>query len=162
MDMTSTGSTSPREVAAQATAPLGDGGDWVADGPWAVGRPSISVLRDTDTLEVWHDGMILAELCYQATQLFPPQLAYGLDAQIRMTASQIPASLAQSYEQSQVDGPGEDYEHCLERARGALLELKTHLKFSQRLSLVAEPVNALLLEECDFVDRRLQHLREAA
>ncbi len=115
-----------------------------------------------DALRLWHEGMQLADLCYQATQAFPPRQSYGLDAQIRMTASLIPASLAQGYEQAQRSPAEKEYASCIERAKGALLELKTHLKFSERLSLVTPVVNEMLLEECDVVGQRLQDLCEAA
>lgn len=115
-----------------------------------------------DAIKLWHEGMQLADLCYQATQTFPPLQAYGLDAQIRMTANLIPASLAQGYEQAQRSLAEQEYASCIERAKGALLELKTHLKFSERLSLVTPMVNEMLLEECDVVGQRLQDLCEAA
>lgn len=115
-----------------------------------------------DALKLWHEGMQLADLCYQATQAFPPLQAYGLDAQIRMTANLIPASLAQGYEQAQLCLAEQEYVSCIERAKGALLELKTHLKFSERLLLVTPVVNEMLLEECEVVGQRLQDLCEAA
>lgn len=115
-----------------------------------------------DAIKLWHEGMQLAELCYQATQTFPPRQSYGLDAQIRMTANLIPASLAQGYEQAQLSFAQQEYTSCIQRAKGALLELKTHLKFSERLSLVTPMVNEILLEECDVVGQRIQDLCEAA
>jgi len=117
-----------------------------------------------DAVKLWHEGMQLADLCYQATQTFPPLRSYGLDAQIRLTAGLIPASLAEGYEQAQQSAEQRDREYvsCIKRAKGALLELKTHLKFSERLSLVTPVVNEMLLEECDVVGQRLQDLCEAA
>lgn len=115
-----------------------------------------------DAVKLWHEGMQLADLCYQATQAFPPSQSYGLDAQIRLTASLIPASLAQGYEQAQLAFAEQEHSSYFERAKGALLELKTHLKFSERLSLVTPMVNEMLLEECDVVGQRLQDLCEAA
>lgn len=117
---------------------------------------------EPDAVRLWHEGMQLAELCYQATQAFPPSQSYGLDAQIRMTANLIPASLARGYEQAQLSLTEPEYTSCIERAKGALLELKTHLKFSERLSLVPPMVNEMLLEECDVVGQRIQDLCEAA
>lgn len=115
-----------------------------------------------DAIKLWHQGMQLADLCYQATQTFPRLQSYGLDAQIRLTASLIPASLAQCYEQAQLSLAEQEYASCIARAKGALLELKTHLKFSERLLLVTPVVNEMLLEECDVVGQRIQDLCEAA
>lgn len=115
-----------------------------------------------DAIRLWHEGMQLADLCYQATQTFPRVQSYGLDAQIRLTANLIPASLAQGYEQEQLSLTEQEYASCIARAKGALLELKTHLKFSERLSLVTPMVNEMLLEECDIVGQRLRDLYEAA
>ncbi len=115
-----------------------------------------------DAIRLWHDGMQLADLCYQATQAFPRRQSYGLDAQIRMTANLIPASLAQGYEKAQLSLAEQEYTSCIERAKRALLELKTHLKFSERLSLVTPVVNEMLLEECDVVGQRIQDLCEVA
>ncbi|NJN30307.1 MAG: four helix bundle protein [Synechococcales cyanobacterium RM1_1_8] len=111
-----------------------------------------------EAIQIWTEGMQLADLCYQATQMFPPQRAYGLDAQIRITASSIPATLAQGYEQA----AAASYADCVERARGALLELKSQLRFSERLSLVTPLINQILLEECDLVRERLESLLVAA
>lgn len=122
----------------------------------------LNQFRRPDAIRLWHEGMQLADLCYQATQTFPPLQSYGLDAQIRLTASLIPASLAQGYEQAQLCLAEQEYVSCIARAKGALLELKTHLKFSERLSLVTPVVNEMLLEECDVVGQRLQDLCEAA
>ena len=115
-----------------------------------------------EALRLWHEGMQLAELCYQATQSFPSQRAYGLDAQIRLTANLIPASVAQGYEQAQQPLAEQHYTSCIKQAKAAVLELKTHLKFSERLSLVPSVVNQMLLEECDMMGRQLQNLCEAA
>ncbi len=124
--------------------------------------PMTSRAARPDAVKLWHEGMQLADLCYQATQAFPPSQSYGLDAQIRLTASLIPASLARGYEQAQLALAEPEQASYFERAKGALLELKTHLKFSERLSLVTPMVNEMLLEECDVVGQRLQDLCEAA
>ena len=48
-------------------------------------------------LEVWQQGMALAEGCYRITKAFPKEEIYGLVSQIRRAAVSIPANIAEGY-----------------------------------------------------------------
>ncbi|MEB3214027.1 MAG: four helix bundle protein, partial [Leptolyngbyaceae bacterium] len=48
-------------------------------------------------LEVWQQGMNLAEACYQLTKAFPKEEVYGMVSQIRRAAVSIPANIAEGY-----------------------------------------------------------------
>jgi four helix bundle protein len=55
---------------------------------------SIQSYRD---LQVWQEGMNIAEACYQVTRAFPKAEMYGLTSQIRRAAASIPANIAEGY-----------------------------------------------------------------
>lgn len=108
-------------------------------------------------LEVWDEGMTLASLCYDVTTTFPTEHSWVLKTKIRLASSRVAANVAEGYEQS-----GEGFWHCIQRAQESLLELKTHLRFAERLALVEHPVNVSLLEMCDGVAQGLASLQAAA
>lgn len=108
-------------------------------------------------LEVWDEGMALASLCYDVTTEFPAEHSWVLKTKIRLAASRIAASVAKAYEQS-----SEGFWYHIQESQESLLELKTHLKFAERLSLVEPRVNAALLVNCDLMAQRLVSLQAAA
>ena len=59
-----------------------------------MGSGKIQSYRD---LEVWQQGMDLAESCYRLTKTFPKEEVYGVVSQIRRAAVSIPANIAGDY-----------------------------------------------------------------
>lgn len=105
-------------------------------------------------LEIWDEGMTLASLCYDLTHAFPEDHSWVLKTKIRLASSRIAASVAEGYGQS-----GEGFWHCIQKAQESLLELKTHLRFAERLHLVDPLMNASLLHQCNTqCDTVAQHL----
>lgn len=54
-------------------------------------------IRSYRDLEVWQQGMALAEVCYRLTTTFPTEETYGMVSQIRKAAVSIPANIAEGY-----------------------------------------------------------------
>ena len=85
-------------------------------------------------LRVWRDAMRLVRLCYRLTHAFPKQELFGLTAQIRRSATSVPANIA--------EGNGRftrgDYVRFLSIAHGSLRELETHLLVARDLGLLAD------------------------
>ncbi len=123
-------------------------------------------------LEVWDEGMVLASLCYDITKEFPPKHSWVLKTKIRLAASRIAASVAEGYGQTGYGqtgagqtGAGQSgygFWHYIQQAQESLLELKTHLKFAERLSLLDPWISASLLAQCDVMAERLASLQVAA
>ena len=108
-------------------------------------------------LELWDEGMTLASLCYDLTKTFPEDNSWVLKTKIRLASSRIAASVAEGYEQS-----GEGFWFCIQKAQESLLELKTHLRFAERLHLVDQQMNRPLLQQCDALAQHLAALDVAA
>lgn len=71
-------------------------------------------------LEVWRQGMALAEVCYRITKTFPKEEFYGMVSQIRRAAVSIPANIAEGYGREYRN----EYIKFLRIAQGSLKELE--------------------------------------
>jgi four helix bundle protein len=80
-------------------------------------------------LRVWREAMLLAELCYKFTRVFPRDELFGLTAQIRRAGASIPANIAEGYGR---DNPG-SYVQFLRIAQGSCKEVETHVLLSVRV-----------------------------
>jgi four helix bundle protein len=58
---------------------------------------SKSPIQSYQDLQVWQEGMNLAEACYFVTKSFPKEETYGMTSQIRRAAVSIPANIAEGY-----------------------------------------------------------------
>ncbi len=57
----------------------------------------MSEIKDFKDLKIWEKGMMIAEMCYSLTKIFPKEELYGMSQQIRRSASSIPANIAEGY-----------------------------------------------------------------
>ncbi len=117
-------------------------------------KTAIQSYRD---LQVWQEGMNLAEACYRLTKGFPREEIYGMTSQIRRAAASIPANVAEGYGRKS----RAEYIRFLYIAQGSLKELETHLLLSQRVELVAAQAINPILRQCESVGRLLTALIRA-
>jgi four helix bundle protein len=104
-------------------------------------------------LRVWREAMLLAELCYKFTRVFPRDELFGLTAQIRRAGASIPANIAEGYGR---DNPG-SYVQFLRIAQGSCKEVETHVLLSVRVAVgVRNPDE--LLGQCEVVGKMLRGL----
>ncbi|MBD2730917.1 four helix bundle protein [Nostoc sp. FACHB-892] len=115
---------------------------------------SKSPIQSYQDLQVWQEGMNLAEACYFVTKSFPKEETYGMTSQIRRAAVSIPANIAEGYGRR---SRGE-YLQFLYIAQGSLKELETHLILSKRIKLAEIPTIDPVLAQCQLVGRLLQGL----
>lgn len=91
-------------------------------------------MRDFTKITAWRLADDLTVAIYQQTRAFPKEELYGLTAQLRRSASSVPANIA--------EGSGretkKDYLHFLYIARGSLAETRYFLHLSHRLGYVDE------------------------
>ncbi|MCU0567913.1 MAG: four helix bundle protein [Oculatellaceae cyanobacterium Prado106] len=106
-------------------------------------------------LEVWRQGMGLAEACYHLTQMFPKEEIYGMVSQIRRAAVSIPANIAKGY--------GREYRNAyiqfLRIAQGSLKELETHLLLAVRVNLTTPEMANPVLAQCESLGKLLRALQ---
>jgi len=96
--------------------------------------------------------MTLAKRCYLTTSGFPRSETFGLSAQIRCSASSVPANNAEGYGRESTQG----FIQFLRIAQGSLKELETHLLLAERIRLIAGRASAELLASGDQIGRMLR------
>ncbi len=113
-------------------------------------------IRSYQDLQVWQEGMNLAEACYQLTNAFPKEELNGMTSQIRRAAASIPANVAEGYGREY----RAEYIQFLRIAQGSLKELETHLLLSARnkVGLTTTQVVNPILKQCESVGRLLRAL----
>jgi len=93
---------------------------------------AINSYRD---LQVWQDGMALAEHCYRLTKAFPREELFAMSSQIRRSAASIPANIAEGHGRETTGA----FVQSLRIAQGSLKEFETHLLLAGRVGLLNEP-----------------------
>lgn len=108
-------------------------------------------MRDFRKIKVWEKGHRLTLDVYGATAGFPREEMYGLTAQIRRSASSIPANIA--------EGCGRSGDAELARfmliAMGSASELEYHLLLAYDLGFLEEESHRELSDETKEVKRML-------
>jgi len=89
---------------------------------------AINSYRD---LQVWQDGMALAETCYRLAKDLPREELFAMSSQIRRSASSVPANIAEGHGRENT----QSFIQYLRIAQGSLKELETHLLLSARVGL---------------------------
>jgi four helix bundle protein len=107
---------------------------------------AINSYRD---LQVWQDGMALAEICYRLTKTFPREELFAMSSQIRRSASSIPANIAEGHGRENT----QSFIQYLRIAQGSLKELETHLLLAQRVGLLEENQLTVPIDQCTVLGR---------
>jgi four helix bundle protein len=108
-------------------------------------------------LEVWQQGMALAEACYRITKTFPKAEVDGMVSQIRRSAVSIPANIAEGYGREYRN----DYVRFWRIAQGSLKELETHLLLASRVALITTKTAQPILAQCESTGKLLRALLRA-
>jgi four helix bundle protein len=111
-------------------------------------------IQSYQDLQVWQNGMDLAEQAYQLTRSFPKEELFGLTSQIRRAATSIPANIAEGWGRQTT----REFRQFLHNAQGSLRELETHLLLALRLNLATNDQIQPLLEMCQVLGRQLINL----
>jgi four helix bundle protein len=112
---------------------------------------AINSYRD---LQVWQDGMALAEICYRLTKAFPREELFAMSSQIRRSASSIPANIAEGHGRENT----QSFIQYLRIAQGSLKELETHLLLAQRVGLLDESQLTAPIDQCIVLGKRIRAL----
>jgi four helix bundle protein len=115
---------------------------------------SINSYRD---LQVWQDGMALAEMCYRLTKEFPREELLAATSQIRRSAASIPANIAEGHGREST----QSFVQYLRIAQGSLKELETHLLLAERVGLLEDRQILAPMDQCTVLGKRLRALIRA-
>jgi four helix bundle protein len=105
-------------------------------------------------LDVWKQGMDLAEECYRTTGHFPSTELYGLTNQIRRAAVSIPSNVAEGHCRRTTRA----YAHHISIALGSHGELETYIELCTRIGFLKQADKAHLLSSSHSVGRLLNGL----
>lgn len=105
-------------------------------------------------LIAWQKAIDCVEVIYQLTKRFPVEENFGLTAQIRRSATSIPANIAEGYGRLHSG----DYLRFLSIARGSLFETETHLYLALRLGYCQSDMHDQILDQLQVVSRLIQGL----
>jgi four helix bundle protein len=112
---------------------------------------AINSYRD---LQVWQDGMVLAEHCYRSTKAFPREELFAMSSQIRRSASSIPANIAEGHGRENT----QSFVQYLRIAQGSLKELETHLLLAERVGLLNGSQIEAPMDQCTRLGKKLRSL----
>ena len=100
-------------------------------------KKGVRTYRD---LVAWQLGMDLALCVYRITADFPDAERFGLIAQLRRSATSVPANIAEGYGR----GGKVEFRRFLGIAKGSLFEAQTHAELARRLGWISgQPLKEL-------------------
>lgn len=86
-------------------------------------------------MDIWTDGIDVADMVYAVTIRFPREEMYGLISQMQRAAVSVPSNIAEGAGRDS----NRDFCHFLNIALGSLYELETQLVIAERRGYVDTP-----------------------
>ncbi len=105
-------------------------------------------------LRVWQSAMLIAEVCYRATNNFPKEEMFGLTSQMRRAATSVAANIAEGYGRENRGS----FVQFLRMAQGSLKELETHILLARRVGFLGQNEEIDLLARCEESGKMLRAL----
>ncbi len=107
-------------------------------------------------LDIWIDGVDLADKVYSMTSSFPTEERFGLSSQMQRAVVSIPSNIAEG----SAKDSDKDFCRFLGISLGSLYELETQLEIAHRRSYMEEAVYTDLLEKIIGLQRRIFAFRQ--
>jgi four helix bundle protein len=104
-------------------------------------------VRNFKDLIVWQKAMDFTVEIYRKTRSFPKEEIYGLRAQLRDSASSIPANIAEGQGRKTT----RDFLHFLSISHGSLCESQTHIILAERLLYFSSDITNQLLNRTEEI-----------
>ena len=84
-------------------------------------------------LDIWVDGVELADMVYSLTESFPHHEVYGLASQMQRAAVSVPSNIAEGSGK----GSNRDFARFLAISLGSLFELQTQVEIAHRRAYIS-------------------------
>ena len=108
-------------------------------------------------LRVWQAAMELAEWVYRVTREFPRPETYGMTAQLRRGATQIPSRIAEGHSSEDL----RDYLSQLSKAQALLADRETQTLLAERLGYLQPEQVERTIQQTESLGKQLYSLRNA-
>ena len=107
-------------------------------------------------LDIWIDGIELADMIYSLTDAFPKNEVYGLNSQMQRAAVSVPSNIA--------EGAGKDSEKDFARflsiSLGSLYELETQVEIAYRRGYIETPNYYSVRTKLESLQKRIYVLHD--
>ncbi len=107
-------------------------------------------------LDIWIDGVDLADKVYSMTSSFPTEERFGLTSQMQRAVVSVPSNIAEG----SAKDSDKDFCRFLGISLGSLYELETQLEIAHRRSYMEEAVYSDMLEKIIGLQRRIFAFRQ--
>ena len=107
-------------------------------------------------LDIWVDGVELADMVYSLTESFPHHEVYGLASQMQRAAVSVPSNIAEGSGK----GSNRDFARFLAISLGSLFELQTQVEIAHRRAYISTENYYSVLTLIGSLQKRIYNLRE--
>ncbi len=105
-------------------------------------------------LDVWQEGITLAQCIYELSESFPKAEIYGLTSQMRRAAVSVPSNIAEGAARFS----SKEFAQFLNIAGGSLSELDTQVEIAARLGYLSEQHQIEVVSKIDSISMKLAGL----
>lgn len=106
-------------------------------------------------LDIWIDGVELADMVYSLTDSFPRHEVYGLASQMQRAAVSVPSNIAEGSGK----GSDRDFARFLSISLGSLFELQTQVEIAHRRAYLSTENYYSVLTLIESLQKRIYNLR---
>jgi len=107
-------------------------------------------------LDIWLDGVELADTIYTLTASFPKTEIYGLSSQMQRAAVSVPSNIAEGSGK----GSDRDFARFVSISLGSLFELETQIEIAYRRGYISTENYYALRPRIESLQKRIYNLRE--
>ncbi len=114
------------------------------------------MIKSFQDLEVYEEGMDLAEEVEKLVRKFPPHERYRLSDQSRRASRAVPALIAEAWPKRRSI---KSFQKYLKDALGECNEMMTHLEMAKRFGYISPNIAKGLIERYDRLGARINQLK---
>ena len=107
-------------------------------------------------LDIWIDGVEMADKIYSLTEDFPRQEMYGLSSQMQRAAVSVPSNISEGSGK----GSNREFARFLSISLGSLFELQTQIEIAYRRAYLTTENYYSILTTIESLQKRIYNLRQ--